>query len=118
MMESYQWELYDWAVEQESDAPSAELDYVEEASAAGGSSKLTIPGAGRESEKELTWYFSITATNWLGGVGWTSIQVGGPAKDLVSRWMWVTDWLRSSSYSKEPDDTSSSPIPTMHQGLH
>ncbi|CBJ25633.1 conserved unknown protein [Ectocarpus siliculosus] len=75
VMESYQWELYDWTVEQESDAPSAEFDYAEEASAAGGSSKLTIPGAGRESENELTWYFNITATNWLGGTGWTSIEV-------------------------------------------
>lgn len=77
VMESYKWELYDWTVEQESDAPSAEFDYAEEASAAGGSSKLTIPGAGRESENELTWYFNITATNWLGGIGWTSIEVGG-----------------------------------------
>ncbi|CAB1097917.1 unnamed protein product [Ectocarpus sp. CCAP 1310/34] len=75
VMESYQWELYDWAVEQESDAPSAEFDYAEEASAAGGSSKLTIPGAGRKSENELTWYFNITATNWLGGIGWTSVEV-------------------------------------------
>ncbi|CAM9463784.1 unnamed protein product, partial [Ectocarpus sp. 12 AP-2014] len=75
VMESYQWELYDWTVEQESDAPSAEFDYAEEASAAGGLSKLAIPGAGRESENELTWYFNITATNWLGGIGWTSIEV-------------------------------------------
>lgn len=75
-MGSYEWNLYDWSVEQESDAPSTELQYVAEASASGGSSKLTIPGAGRASEKELTWFLNVTATNWLGGVDWTSIQVG------------------------------------------
>lgn len=77
LMESYLWELHDWSVEQTSDSPSTELDYVAAASASGRSSKLTIPGAGRASEKELTWFFNITATNWLGGVGWKSIEVGG-----------------------------------------
>lgn len=75
-MKSYLWELYDWSVEQQSDTPSAELDFVAAASAGGGSSKLTIPGANRASEKKVAWYFNITATNWLGGVGWKPIEVG------------------------------------------
>lgn len=76
-MDSYQWGLYDWSVQQASDAPSTELEYVANASASGGSSKLTIPGAGqRASEMELTWFFNVTATNWLGGSSSTSIQVG------------------------------------------
>lgn len=78
VMKSYEWDLYGWLVEQDSDAPSnsTEFQYVTEASASGGSSKLTIPGDGRTSEKKLAWFFNVTATNWLGGVGWTSIQVG------------------------------------------
>lgn len=75
-MDSYLWDLYDWSLQQDSDAPSAELQRVAEASASGGSSKLVIPGEGRASELEVTWFFNVTATNWLGGVGWTSIQVG------------------------------------------
>ncbi|CAM9347803.1 unnamed protein product, partial [Scytosiphon promiscuus] len=75
LMESYVWELYDWIIEKESDAPSAELEHVTAASALGGSSKLTIPGADRASENALTWLFNITAINWLGGVGWKSFEV-------------------------------------------
>lgn len=74
-MESYQWDLYNWSVQQDSDTPSTELQYVADASVSGGSSKLFIPGEGRASQLELTWFFNVTATNWLGGVGWTSIQV-------------------------------------------
>lgn len=81
-MESYLWELYDWSVEQASDAPSTEFDYVNAASASGGSSKLTILAADRASENELTWFFNVTATNWLGGVGWKSIQVGSDGNVL------------------------------------
>lgn len=75
-MESYQWDLYDWSTEQDSDAPSTELQHVAEASVNGGSSQLVVPAADRASVYELTWFFNVTATNWLGGVGWTSIQVG------------------------------------------
>lgn len=69
------WELYDWIVEEESDAPLAELEDVTAASTSGGSSKLTIPGEGRESQNALTWFFNVTAINWLGGIGWTSVEV-------------------------------------------
>lgn len=75
-MVSYEWDLYGWIVEEPTDAPSAEYQYVAEASASGGSGQLTIPGAGRASEKKVTWLFNVTATNWLGGIGWASIQVG------------------------------------------
>lgn len=75
LMDSYRWDLYDWSIQQASDAPSTELQDVAEASVSGGSSKLIIPGEGRASELEVTWFFNVTATNWLGGVGWTSIQV-------------------------------------------
>lgn len=81
-MESYRWDLYDWSVQQASDAPSSEFQSVAEASVSGGSSKLTIPGPGRASELEVTWFFNITATNWLGGVGWTLIQVGSDSEVL------------------------------------
>ena len=81
-MDSYQWDLYDWSIQQSSDAPSAELQDVAEASAFGGSSKLIIPAEGRASELELTWFFNVTATNWLGGVGWTSIEVCSDEKGL------------------------------------
>lgn len=74
-MESYLWELYDWTVEVESDAPSVEFEYAAAASESGGSSTLTIPGIDRESENALTWYFNITAINWLGGIGWQSVEV-------------------------------------------
>ncbi len=74
-MTSYLWDLYDWSVQQESDVPSAELDLAAAASASGGSSKLTIPGADRASEKEVSWFFNVTAINWLGGIGWKSIEV-------------------------------------------
>lgn len=74
-MKSYVWDLYDWSVQQESDVPSAESDLAAAASVSGGLSKLTIPGADRASEKEVSWFFNVTAINWLGGVGWTSIEV-------------------------------------------
>lgn len=76
-MVSYQWDLYDWTVQHSSDEPNAELDDVIEASASGGSSELTIPALGRLSEREVTWFFNVTATNWLGGVGWNEFEVGG-----------------------------------------
>ncbi|CAM9866176.1 unnamed protein product, partial [Pylaiella littoralis] len=75
VMKSYLWELYDWSVEQASDAPSTELEYVAAASASGKSSNLTIPAADRGSVNETTWFFNVTAMNWLGGVGWKSIEV-------------------------------------------
>lgn len=74
-MSSYEWDLYDWTVEQSSDAPEAELDSVEKASAAGGWSNLTISSSSRSSEEEVTWFFNITARNWLGGVGWDTFEV-------------------------------------------
>lgn len=77
-MSSYQWDLYDWTVQHSSDEPDAELDDVIEASASGGSSELTIPSSGRLSEMSVTWFFNVTATNWLGGVGWNAFE--------VSRW--------------------------------
>lgn len=76
-MLSYQWDLYDWMVQHSSDEPDAELDIVNEASASGGSSELIIPATGRLSEMEVTWFFNVTAINWLGGVGWNEFEVGG-----------------------------------------
>lgn len=76
-MSSYQWDLYKWTVGQTSDTPVAELDYVDNASASGGLSKLIIPAENRTSEREVTWFFNVTATNWLGGVGWKTFEVGG-----------------------------------------
>jgi len=75
-MTSYLWDLYSWSVEQESDVPSAELEFAAAASASGGVSKLTIPAADRASKKKVSWFFNVTAINWLGGVGWKSIEVG------------------------------------------
>ena len=76
-MLSYQWDLYDWMVQHSSDEPDAEWDIVNEASASGGSSELIIPATGRLSEMEVTWFFNVTAINWLGGVGWNEFEVGG-----------------------------------------
>lgn len=73
----YDWELYDWTFEQDSDEPIQELATVDAYSASGGSSELTIPAVDRASEKEVTWFFRITATNWLGGVGSSNFEVGG-----------------------------------------
>lgn len=104
VMESYLWELYDWSIEQASDAPFTELTDVAAASASGGSSKLTVPTAGRASQNELTWFFNVTATNWLGGVGWKSIEVGSNCneclvlafhRDLVANCL-VFGWLALS----------------------
>lgn len=76
-MSSYEWGLYKWTVEQASDTPVAELDYVDDASASGGLSELIIPAENRTSEQEVTWFLNVTATNWLGGVGWDTFEVGG-----------------------------------------
>lgn len=84
MMTSYQWDLYDWTVQHSSDEPSTELDDVTAASASGGSSKLNISAAGRLSEMEVTWFFNVTATNWLGGVGWNAFEVGGVHSLVIS----------------------------------
>lgn len=90
VMKSYLWELYDWSVEQASDAPSTELEYVAAASASGKSSNLTIPAADRGSVNETTWFFNVTAINWLGGVGWKSIEVGSDGNVLLVA---TTSWL-------------------------
>lgn len=103
VMQSYLWELYDWSVEQASDAPFTELTYVAAASASGGSSKLTVPAAGRASQNELTWFFNVTATNWLGGVGWKSIEVGSDCNVCLRSWWFHRDllWLKNVCFSGE-----------------
>lgn len=77
VMSSYQWELYNWTVATALDAPVTELEYVNQASGLDGSSSLILPAENRSSQEELTWFFNVTATNWLGGVGWNTFEVGG-----------------------------------------
>lgn len=71
-MLAYAWDLYDWNVADESDAPSLELEIVPEEGETG---VLVLPSSVRFSEGEVTWFFNVTATNWLGSVGWNTFQV-------------------------------------------
>lgn len=76
-MMSYTWELYNWTDEQGLGdvIPEKAISHAEAASALGGWSKLTIPAAGRVIRNEVKWFFNVTATNWLGGIGWQTFDV-------------------------------------------
>lgn len=75
-MSSYQWDLYNWTVATGSDAPEMELSYMDESFGQDRSSSITLPADIRSSQEEATWYFNVTAINWLGGIGWNTFEVG------------------------------------------
>lgn len=74
-MMSYTWDLYEWTVEDETDASSTEFELIFAESGESDSGKLVLPSSIRSSQSRVTWYFNVTATNWLGSTGWGTFEV-------------------------------------------
>lgn len=74
-MVAYSWDLYNWTAHNHSDSPSVELDLLMVASGEGALGSLVLPATIRSATSRMTWKFNVTATNWLGNIGWNTFEV-------------------------------------------
>lgn len=73
--------------EQGDTIPEKAISYAKAASALGVWSKLTIPAAVWVIRNEVKLFFNVTATNWLGGVGWQTFDVSAEYQTYKDSWL-------------------------------